>query len=246
MPHGSDGLGAFLYSVALVIGGATAGRGQTTAALRGQVIDQQSRLPLSGARVALSKTSTPRVTSADGRFAFDSLTPGTYLLAIHAIGYQATARVVRLNAGDRLDQELDVAPSVVTLDPVVVPGRAGFEERRRTEFEQRRRSGRGHFIVEADIKAANAATLGDLLRNVPGVQLICRNEGCLVRMSRSPTCPVEFFMDGHPATFATSVHLPVVGITGIEIYRDQNETPPEFLKADNGCGVIAIWTKAGP
>jgi hypothetical protein len=78
------------------------------------------------------------------------------------------------------------------------------------------------------------------------VQLVCRNEGCQVRMSRSPTCPVEFFVDGLPATFATNVHLPVVGITGIEIYRDQSETPTIFLKGDNSCGVIAIWTKAGP
>jgi hypothetical protein len=246
MPRRSGVLGTVLNGAALLILSAAAGRGQSTAALRGQVIDQQSHLPLSGARVALTKTPTPRITSSDGRFAFDSLAPGTYLLAIHAVGYQASARVVRLNAGDSLDQEVDVTPAVVILDPVEVRGRAGFEERRRVEFEERRQGGRGHFITAADIVAANATNLGDLLRNVPGVQLVCRNEGCQVRMSRSPTCPVEFFVDGLPATFATNVHLPVVGITGIEIYRDQSETPTIFLKGDNSCGVIAIWTKAGP
>ncbi|HEY6809448.1 MAG TPA: carboxypeptidase regulatory-like domain-containing protein [Gemmatimonadales bacterium] len=246
MPRLTGAPGTFICSTLFAVAMTAAGRAQTTAALRGQVIDQQSHLPLSGARVALTKTPTPRVTAADGRFAFDSLAPGTYLLAIHAIGYQAAARVVRLNAGDSLDQEVDVAPTVVALDPMVVQGRAGFEERRRAEFEERRQGGRGHFITAADIVAANATNLGDLLRNVPGVQLVCRNEGCQVRMSRSPTCPVEFFVDGLPATFATNVHLPVVGITGIEIYRDESEIPTIFLKGNSSCGVIAIWTKAGP
>jgi hypothetical protein len=239
-------LGAFFYSAAFIVVSAGAGRGQTTGALRGRVVDRESRQPLSGARVALTKTPLPHVTTADGRFAFDSLTAGTYLLQIHAIGYQATARVVRLSAGDSLDQVIDVAPVVITLAPEVVEGRPGFEMQRRLEFEERRRGARGEFITAADIKAANATNLGDLLRNVPGVQLVCRNEGCQILMTRSPTCPVEFFVDGHPATFATNAHVPVVGITGIEIYRDQSEVPPMFLKGDNSCGVIAIWTKAGP
>lgn len=246
MSRRTEVLGAFLYSTALVVGAAAASRAQTTAALRGQVIDQRSRQPLAGARVALTKSPAPRVTSTDGRFAFDSLLAGTYLLEIRAIGYQAAARVVRLAPGDSVEQVIDVAPVVVTLAPEVVQGRAGFEERRHLEFEERRQGGRGQFITEADIKAANATNLGDVLRNVPGVQMACRNEGCQIRMTRSPTCPVEFFVDGHPATFATNAHVPVVGITGIEIYRDQSEVPAMFLKGDNSCGVIAIWTKAGP
>jgi len=30
------------------------------------------------------------------------------------------------------------------------------------------------------------------------------------------------------------------------VYRTLTETPLEFLKADNLCGTIVIWTRSGP
>jgi len=38
----------------------------------------------------------------------------------------------------------------------------------------------------------------------------------------------------------------VIGVTGIEIYRTITETPVEFLRGNNTCGTIAIWTRSGP
>ena len=37
-----------------------------------------------------------------------------------------------------------------------------------------------------------------------------------------------------------------VGIIGIEVYRTLSETPLEFLRTDNVCGTIVIWTRSGP
>jgi len=38
---------------------------------------------------------------------------------------------------------------------------------------------------------------------------------------------------------------PTIGIIGIEIYRTLSETPLQFLRADNQCGTVVIWTQSG-
>jgi hypothetical protein len=59
-------------------------------------------------------------------------------------------------------------------------------------------------------------------------------------------CTADWVVDGMPASMSSSPALPVVGIVGVEIYRNPTEVPAEFLKPDSQCGVIAIWTKSGP
>jgi len=34
-------------------------------------------------------------------------------------------------------------------------------------------------------------------------------------------------------------------IIGIEVYRTLSETPLQFLRADNQCGTVVIWTQSG-
>ena len=38
---------------------------------------------------------------------------------------------------------------------------------------------------------------------------------------------------------------PVIGLIAVEIYRTVTETPLEFLRTDNTCGTIVIWTRKG-
>ena len=53
---------------------------------------------------------------------------------------------------------------------------------------------------------------------------------------KSPHSNQDFFVDGLSATNSTYLEMPVVGITGIEIYRTITETPVDFLRGDNTCG----------
>ncbi len=39
--------------------------------------------------------------------------------------------------------------------------------------------------------------------------------------------------------------MPVIGLIAVEIYRTVTETPLEFLRTDNTCGTIVIWTRKG-
>jgi len=219
-----------------------------TAGISGQVVNQQSRIPVSGAHVNLIGTRLQSATDSAGRFTQASLGAGTYILEVRAIGYGVTSWVLRLADGELVDYVFELEPIGVDLEPIVVEGRPGYFQRRMQEFEERRRSGRGIFITHDQIEASHAATMADLLRGVPGVRLNCRSGVCTAQMTRTARgiCVADWVIDGVPASMSSTPHLPVVGIVAVEIYRSPSEAPAEFLKADSQCGVIAIWTKSGP
>jgi len=222
--------------------------GSPHAGISGQVVDQQSRAPVSGANVNLIGTRLRTATDSAGRFSQTSLGAGTYILEVRAIGYGVTSWVLRLSDGETVDYVFELEPIGVDLEPIVVEGQLGYFQRRMQEFEERRQSGRGIFITHAQIETSHAATMADLLRGVPGVRLNCRSGVCNAQMTRTAhgVCNADWVIDGAPASISSTPHLPVVGIVAVEIYRSPNEAPAEFLKADSQCGVIAIWTKSGP
>jgi hypothetical protein len=155
---------------------------------------------------------------------------------------------VHLSEGATVDYVFEVVPINVELDPIVVEGQPSYFQRRMQEFKERREAGRGVFITQEQIAASGAATMADVLRGIPGVRLNCRSGICNVQMTRSAhgVCNADWVVDGAPASMSGTPHLPVVGIVAVEIYRNPNEVPAEFLKSDAQCGVIAIWTKSGP
>jgi carboxypeptidase-like protein/TonB-dependent receptor-like protein len=216
--------------------------------INGQVVNQQSRAPVSGATVNLIGTRLRTATDTAGRFSQSSLGSGTYILEVRAIGYGVTSWVLHLADGETVDYVFEVQPIGVELEPIVVEGPPGYFQRRMLEFEERRRSGRGVFITHEQIEASHAATMADVLRGVPGVRLNCRSGVCNAQMTRTAhgVCNADWVIDGAPASISATPHLPVVGIVAVEIYRSPSEAPAEFLKSDSQCGVIAIWTKSGP
>lgn len=217
-----------------------------TGGIAGRIVDHESRAPIGGARIAL--LGTPRRTSSDsaGRFTHARLAPGTYILEARAIGYGASSWVIRLAEGQVLDHEFELTPLGYELNPVVVEARPSLAKRRMQEFEERRQARRGVFLTAEQIRQTKASTLVDVLHDVAGVRTVCRGRTCTVRMSRSRECAPNFFVDGFPANNSMFLGMPLVGVIGIEIYRTESETPVAFLRGDNVCGAIVIWTKSGP
>jgi hypothetical protein len=153
--------------------------------------------------------------------------------------------VVTLSPEHVVTHVFELPPLAETLAPVTVEGTAGSISI--AGFEDRRRRGRGVFLTEANIEALKATRVSDVLRAVPGVRLMCDSRGCAVRMSRAAReCRPDYYMDGMPATFSSWANMSPQGIVGIEVYRSLSETPLEFLRADNVCGTIVIWTRSGP
>ena len=221
---------------------------QRSATISGRLIDQDSRAPVGGARIALVGTRFGVTSDSVGQFSQGGLAPGIYVVQVHAIGYSTTSLVLRVAPGDAVNQVFELERLPVQLAPVVVERRPGFAEQRIREFERRRAAARGYFITEQEIAHANPRTLGDLFRSVPGVRMQCRGTAaCRLRMARAAReCSPDFVVDGFPATYSTSLDMPTVGIIGIEVYRTLSETPLDFLRTDNVCGTIVIWTRSGP
>lgn len=219
---------------------------QPSATLLGRLVDRKSQGPVRNAETVLLGTKRTATSDEQGRFTHDSLPPGSYVVHVRALGYTPTSWVVELASGEVLTRAFELEPLPVQLDPVTVERTPSFAERRRRGFELRRATGRGYFVTQAQIERTNARSLGDVLRDAPGVVVLCRGAGrCGIRMARTPAqCRPDFVVDGFPATLSTSLDMPVVGITGIEIYRTLGETPMEFLKADNVCGTVVIWTRS--
>jgi len=240
--------GAFALLAASLPGVAASQQVPATASIVGRLVDVESRAPVGRARIAILGAHHELASDSEGRFVGDHLASGTYVLQARAIGYAVGSWVVQLGDSETVTQVFELKRLPYVLDPVVVQRRLTFSAERLRAFERRRASGRGYFITAAQIEAEHPHALVDLLRNVPGVQMICAGASrCTVRMLRSPrNCKVDYVLDGFPATNSTSPDMATVGIIGIEVYRTLSETPLEFLRTDNVCGTIVIWTRSGP
>ncbi len=212
------------------------------AEIRGRLVDDASGAALTGALVHVLGLGRTTQSDSLGRFAHPGIPPGTYLLQVRAIGYTSAAWALVLAEGEIIDEVFRLQAGY-EMDPLVVEGIA---DQRLAEFEARRQDGRGHFVTAEEIRASGATRLSDVLRTTPGVRLMCRGSRCQVRMMRAPReCQPDYVVDGHPATFSTSPEMSLVGVIAIEVYRTLSETPLQFLRSDNQCGTVVIWTKSG-
>ena len=241
VPRRSFGL--WLWLLGCLFAAPPASRAQGTAGIAGQLVDRTSRQPLEGAAITVLGTPFVVRSSPTGQFTHSGLKPGVYVMQARALGYAPGSWVIELVERETLSVVIELEAMPIALPGVIVE--APTLQRGMAGFALRRAAGRGVYLTEDDIKRANATRLSDLLRNVSGVRLICRYNGCRVRMARND-CQPDFFIDGLSANNSTSLEMPVIGVTGIEIYRTITETPVEFLRGNNTCGTIAIWTRSGP
>lgn len=235
--------GLWLGLLGCLVAAPYAARAQGTAGFSGRLLDRASRQPLEGAAINVLGTPVNLRSSPSGEFTHIGLRPGTYVMQVRALGYAPGTWIIELAERETLSVVIEMESRPIALPGVTVETHGSG--RGMAGFEQRRAAGRGVYLTQDDIRRADAARLSDLLRNVSGVRLICRFNGCRIRMSRND-CQPDFFVDGQSANNSTNLEMPVVGIVGIEIYRTITETPVDFIRGTNSCGTIAIWTRSGP
>jgi hypothetical protein len=101
---------------------------EPAAAIRGRVVDAESRDPVYPAELWLVGASRHTMTDRDGRFAFTGLAPGTYTLRATRLGYEVLTREdVRVESGVELDVELPMTRRDLRLKTITVtPGAYSF------------------------------------------------------------------------------------------------------------------------
>lgn len=237
----------------LLIGFTAAASEANAQRVQGTVVDAESGAAVSGAGITLLRAGGMALDStfsdSTGSFTFDAPAPGRYVVRVEHLGFSPlTSDEIRIDGGAVARIELRVTPQPIEMDELLVPGTP-----RQTAFEQRRlRHGAGRFVTREQIDRRGTARTTDLLREIPGVQVVAGGgpggwQGSVVSMRGTRgRCEPAFFINGVPMgqrgenTIDQMIQPDM--LDGIEIYTSSAATPPEFSQS-RGCGVIAFWMR---
>ena len=243
---------------------------QKFAALKGLVlVDADSRF-VGGAdiRVGASLLAT---SDSLGRFLVSSIPPGKQEISIRRLGYAPIRAVFTFAAADTIEGEFRLVPSTVTTLPGVEVRGLQPEKIKLRAFEARRAAGFGNFLTEEQIDRAGHALTSDVIRQIPGPNIIKspnsfaawvstgRGSSATVwspgnfdqrRGARQDACYATVYLDGIavfsalPGEGLFDVNsLPPSTIGGIEFYASSSVIPAELPQKRGTCGVLAIWTR---
>ena len=222
------------------------------AQVAGTVIDLSSGAVLANADIVHLAAGRKVVSDSLGKFLFPDLPPGIVRFLVRVQGFPATIVAVALIRGESLSRVIELDSSLAGRKAAQsLPALAVIAPRppapRYVDFERRRLTGRGQYLVRADIEKAGHASLQDAMRGLRGVNLDCGGgTGCNIRMARAPMrCQPEYIVDERvDNTFGPGTAIG--DIEGIEVYTGPSDVPGEFAGRNSGCGVVVIWTRAGP
>jgi carboxypeptidase family protein len=218
------------------------------ASITGRVTASGGSVPVPGARISVVNLHRSTVTDSVGRFAFNSLQPGRYLLEASLIGFAPLNAIVVVAENERKDVEFRTDSAGALLPTIYVEGEAQPElVRPMTKFERRMAGGHGRFLTRDAILERNPFKIMDMIRFLPGVRTNCYGTSCQVRLNNDPSgCPPAVFIDDQRTSVSVLESTPPGDIEGVEIYRGPSETPPELNNELARCGgAIAVWTRRG-
>ena len=220
------------------------------ATLVGRVVQKgDTSRAVAGAQIILGSDGRHVVTDSSGSYRVGGIPPGAHHVVIRALGFRPVEFSVTLHEGLQSieDIQLDVAPGVQELAPIAIAAPAALAvSYRLVDFERRRQTGRGHYLDDTQIKQSGASRLSDLMRGMRGVTEHCAGSGCTIQMVRArPGCDPDYIVDGRMDNMFGS-STPIRDIVALEVYTGPSDVPGEFAGKSAGCGVVVIWTRAGP
>jgi CarboxypepD_reg-like domain/TonB-dependent Receptor Plug Domain len=244
---------AQIFLAAAVIPFRSASGQMPVAKMSGTVIDATTRASISNAEIIHLTNGRSVTTDSLGRYLFADVPSGIARFLVRVRGFPATSVTVALARGDSLARVIELDSSLAGRSAAqAIPALSVVAPReplpRYVDFERRRLTGRGQYVTRQDIEKANYATLQDAMRGLRGVDTECGGggSGCTIRMVRAPMrCRPEYIIDERvdndfgPGTA-------IRDIEGIEVYTGPSDVPGEFAGRNAGCGVIVVWTRAGP
>jgi len=223
---------SWILAAAAMAASATAALGQTVA---GVVIGEPGSVPLAGAEVQLIDDTgvvhRQVVSDSAGSFIVRAAAPGAYTLRASVVGYDdVTSEPLRLELAGVLQVQVIMGADPVPLDPVRVLAQSSARMGPLREFYDRAergiRGGTGRIFTRADIETGGFTEMRHIL---------------LVSPPRAG-CPMNFFIDGMPATPAELDGIDPSQVEGVEIYTSAASVPPEYQRRTR-CGATMIWMR---
>jgi len=230
--------------------------GLAAQAVSGVVRHDSTGQPIPGVEVFIERLDRSAVTDQAGRYVIGGITAGDHVLLVRLVGYRPVRMALRVGGPDTVWANVMLTPSAQPLEPVEVS--ASATEYHLRVFDENRRRGFGKFFDSTELRRWANHRITDLLRRVPGVDLVTANGApcspallvpCYAVSTRRlganrEPCFMRVFVDGVPSRLLDmKAGLPVHYLDGIEVYRSAGEVPAEYNSASSACGVIALWTR---
>lgn len=218
--------------------------------IRGRTMHGEG-FPVPRVRVRFADGVAEATSNDEGYFTLRGVPLGSGTLDLRAVGYlpvimpvdvlgdePGTPSYVMQTRAEYLDTVKVIAKDVRDFNT----GIAGFE--------QRRMRGIGHYFSKASIDSIAPQVFTDILRRVTGFTLLpSRNGPRLVMhgMGLQMFCAPAVFVNGSRASELDGTGLDalvnVQDLEAVEAYTRTGSMPAQFQTLD-GCGALAIWTKA--
>ena len=227
---------------------------QQAGTLSGRVTDRSTGKGVGNAEIILLSDGRSVTSDSVGKYSFIGLPPGGVQLMVRAVHFPVQRIIVDLIEGQASERPILLDSTAFgrlaaaqTLPLVGVTAPAPNDNYRLVAFERRRLTGRGQYLTEDDILKSGAYNVADAVKTMRGVTYECGGGGgCFVRMSRAPMrCLPEYIVDDQVFNdFGPST--PIRDIVALELYTGPSDVPGEYAGRNSGCGIVVIWTRAGP
>jgi len=231
-----------LYAMGICVLAANVAAAQA-GSIRGLVRDSLDR-PMPNAEVTITPGDRRQRTDSAGRFAFESIGSGKYVVRARRVGYSPAEFTVELNSGGHADVKLSLGPRYAALDTVFVHDGRPCPAQTYEGFICRRATVKATFLDYTDIDSMNVLYSAELLRDIGGftVEVIPTRNGP-TRIASSRHC-TTVLLNGILAQWHQVPEHPD-DINAVEIYKTPKEVPKEFARFTWGresCWLVAYWT----
>lgn len=250
IPISLGGSRSALFVRTILLSRADSGATARRASVTGRVILEGSPAR-AGSRVELVGTDVVAMTNENGEFTMTNLPSGSQVLLGRHLGYGAATVPVELNSREPQKVTITLPKFVAMMDPVLVTARrnAALD---RVGFNQRRRSGFGHYLGPDQLRNINAFRLTDIFRRVPGLRVSyggAMNEE-VVTSSRGGSLTggdcVQYYIDDMPWMSAwpgdVNSFVNANEVVAVEVYQGPS-APPQYTRGMSACTTIVLWTR---
>lgn len=240
----------------LMLSAATASA-QTLPAYRHRILGvfNSEGKPLEGVEVTDMKSGTTALTTSTGTVTLAYLPDGGSEVRVRQLGYVPVTQFVRISPADTvpvtviLVESATILPTLVTRDTSAHPVSPGLRD-----FEARRRSGRGYFITERELRKADNREMQNVVRTVPGLVVSCTRvfpQACYAVSGRAQSkyaiigggaCKFAIYVDGAVSMETDLNRFRVADYAGIEAYSG-SQVPQQYNATGAACGVLLFWTR---
>jgi len=149
-------------SVASLVALSLSAPAQESAALRGSIIDAQTKLPIPLVNIFLRSTTYGAASDSAGRFEIRNVPPDLYVLEISHVAYRKRFHVVRLRPAEQTIFSVEMEPEIVELEGVEVTSDSSAPQKLHQAYAST-------VVTAKQIQQTGATRLTDVLRSlVPG------------------------------------------------------------------------------